>query len=68
MSPTATTLTEGPTFVTRPTISCPGTAGIHGGHNAPFIAAIVKVGMADAAEQNFDLNVTIAGVATLDGC
>ncbi len=45
-----------------------GNAGVDGGHNAaPLIAGLVEVGVADAAEENFDLDVVAGGIAALDG-
>ena len=45
-----------------------GNAGIDGGHEAaPLVAGLVKVGVADAAEEDFDLHVVVGGIAALDG-
>ena len=44
-------------------------AGVNGGHDAaPLIARLVKIGVADATEENFDLDVVFGGIAALDGC
>jgi len=44
--------TAEPTFVTRPTISWRGRR-IYGGHDAaPLVANLVKIGVADAAEED----------------
>ena len=39
---------------------------IRGHEFAPFVADRMEVGVADAAEQNFDLNVAVSWLATLD--
>jgi hypothetical protein len=58
MQPTASNLHDAAgDFVT-------GNAGIGGA--APFAARRVDVGMADAAKENFDLNVGWPGVAPLE--
>ena len=42
-------------------------AGIDGGHNAaPLIAGLVEIGVADAAEEDFDLNVGRGWIAPHD--
>ena len=53
--------------MTRPTISCPGNAGVDGGHHtAPLVADLVQIGVADAAKQNFDLHVVFRRIAPRD--
>jgi hypothetical protein len=43
-------------------------AGKDGGHYiAPLVAGLVEIGVADAAEQNFDLDVVRSGIAPFDG-
>jgi hypothetical protein len=45
-----------------------GNAGIDGGHDtAPLIASLVKIGVTDAAEENFDLYVLVSWIAPRDG-
>jgi len=45
-----------------------GNAGVRGRHQAtPLIARLVEIGMADAAIQNFDLNVVFGGIPPNDG-
>ena len=48
-----------------------GNAGVDGGHHAaPLIARLVKVGVADAAEENLDLHIVLGWIAPRDrgGC
>src|ERR1035441_2699136 len=41
--------------------------GIDRGHNfLPLIAGLVQIGVADAAEKNFDLNIVFSGIAPRD--
>ena len=45
-----------------------GDAGIDSGHDfAPLIAHLVQIGVADAAVENFDLDVVFGGIAPRDG-
>ena len=45
-----------------------GHARIDGGHHAaPLVAGLVEVGVADAAEEDFDLHVVFGGIAARDG-
>ena len=45
-----------------------GNAGVDGGHGVlPLVANLMEVGVADAAEENFNLDVLRAGLATLEG-
>ena len=44
-----------------------GNDRVHSGHElAPLVADGMKIGVADAAEQNFDLHVAISWITTLD--
>ena len=44
-----------------------GHAGVDGGHHvAPLVAGLVQVGVADAAEEDFDLHVVLGGIAARD--
>ena len=48
-----------------------GDAGVDGGHDfPPLVAGLVEIGVADAAEEDFDLHVVIGGIAPRDrgGC
>ena len=46
-----------------------GNTRIDGGHEAaPLVADLVEVGMADAAEKDFDLDVGFTGIAAVDFC
>jgi hypothetical protein len=46
----------------------PGDAGVGCRHDtAPFVTDSVEVGVADAAEQDFDLHVTFCRFTSLDG-
>ena len=45
-----------------------GDAGVDGGHHfLPLVARLVEVGVADAAEEDFDLDVVVCRVAAFDG-
>jgi len=45
-----------------------GDAGVNGGHDFfPLVASLVKIGVADAAEQNLDLHIVVGGIAAGDG-
>jgi len=45
-----------------------GNAGVGSRHDAaPFVAGGVKIGVADTAEQDFDLDVTLGCFTALDG-
>ena len=44
-----------------------GDAGVDGGHHAaPLIAGLVEIGVTDAAEEDFDLNVVLGWIAPRD--
>ena len=44
-----------------------GNAGVDGGHHAaPLVAGLVEIGVADAAEENLDLDVVLGGIAPRD--
>ena len=44
-----------------------GNAGVDGGHHAaPLVADLMEIGVADAAEQNFDLHVVFGWIAPRD--
>ena len=44
-----------------------GNAGVDGGHHAaPLIAGLVEIGVADAAEEDLDLDVVLGGIAPRD--
>ena len=44
-----------------------GNAGVDGGHHAaPLVAGLVEIGVADAAEENFDLHVVFGWIAPRD--
>jgi hypothetical protein len=44
-----------------------GNAGINGGHDAaPFVANLVKIGVANPTEKNLDLYIVLRGLAARD--
>ncbi len=66
-SPGLNLLTAGPTLSHSPDDFVAGDDWVDGGHDAaPFVADRMEVGVADAAEEDFDLHVALRQIAPHD--